>query len=73
MNRMNVEQRVKKLIHQIEDCITNFNSKPSYTYLHEFERYQVMGETILEKYRNDRLEYLVEVKLPKLIRQANQL
>lgn len=71
---MNIEQRVNILIRQINECIDKYKSSPSSVYLNEFERYKVMGETILDKYScHEKLEHLVNVELPRLIRVARQL
>lgn len=82
---MNTEQRIEKLIHQIYECIGKYKLNPSSVYLYDFERYKVMGETILdfpmenyfhkklEKHSYQQLEHLVEVELPRLIRDASQL
>ena len=71
---MNTEQRVNMLIRQIEECISQYKSKPSSSYLNDFERYKVMVETILDKYNNyEKLEHLVDIELPRLIRDARQL
>lgn len=70
---MNVEQRIEKLMRQIETCIIEYKSKPSSIYLYDFERYKVMGETIIEKYHNPQFEHLIEVELPRLIRESRLL
>lgn len=70
---MNVHQRIEILTRQIEDSISQYNLKPSSSYLHEFERYKVMGEIILEKYNDNKLEYLIEIELPRFVRNARQL
>jgi len=70
---MNTRQRIEKLVRQIDECIQEYKSNPSNMYLYDFERYKVMGETILEKHNDTKLEHLTEVELPRLIRDVRQL
>jgi hypothetical protein len=70
---MNTKQRIEKLVCQIEACICKYKLNPSSSYLYDFERYKVMGETIIEKHSHPQLENFTEIELPRLIREARQL
>lgn len=72
---MNPNQRIERLQHQIDSCIYEYkcNRNTSTNYLYEFQRYKMMGELLIEKYNHDKLEYLVDVELPRLIGESSQL
>lgn len=73
INNMHIQRRVDILKNQIESCIEKYKSNKNPNFLDEFYRYKMMGDIILETYTDDRLEVLVEVELPKIIKDVLQL
>jgi hypothetical protein len=71
---MHIQRRVDILKNKIESCIQDYKSdKNKMRYLDEFYRYKLMGEIILETYTDDRLEELVDIELPRVIQEAQNL
>ncbi len=70
---MHVQRRVDILKTKIESCIQDYKSEHKTSHLDEFYRYKMMGEIILETFSDDRLEELVEIELPRMIRDAQNL
>lgn len=69
---MNVQQRVEKLKSQINASIDEYKKFPNKNFLYDFQRYKIMLETILEKYNDEDLQHLLDVELPRLIRNTCQ-
>ncbi len=65
--------RLATVLRQVQECIDKYNHHPKKNYAFEFKRFQIILETMLEKYDDEVAQHLLDEILPNLIRDANLL
>ncbi len=70
---LSTSTRLAMVMKQVQECIDKYNKDPNKKYAFEFQRFQLMLETMLAKYDDEVAQHLLDEVLPKLTREANLL
>jgi hypothetical protein len=65
--------RLATVLKQVQECIDKYNQQPHKDYAFEFKRFQIILESMLEKYNDEAAQHLLDEILPNLTREANLL
>lgn len=65
--------RLATVLRQVQECIDKYSHEPKKNYAFEFKRFQIILETMLEKYDDEVAQHLLDEILPNLTREANLL